>query len=260
MDVLDFSLLQLENFFLIFGRVVGFIAVLPIFGSRLIPLPAKIGLSIILSIIIASTTVVVPHVENLWEFGLLFAMEFMIGLLVSFVAYSLIFAVSFAGFIVDQQNSLGQLSELDPIYSVSTSITGELFFLIFSLTFMYIGGHHFLIESIVQSFELVSVGGINLLTEGILEIITSLMIYVFVIGFKIAAPIFASLIVVTVVLGLISKSIPQINVMILGMPIKIGVSFIFTIFALPIIRWIFEKGWYDLEFAIVNLLRTLGTS
>jgi len=260
MNYLDFSVFQIENFALVLGRIIGFISVFPIFGSRLFPKSAKIGLSVMLAIIISPSINVVPKVINLWLFILQFSVEILIGLLISFVCYALIYSAAFAGNMIDQQNSLGQAREMDPIFSISTSITGELFFLIFSMTFLYIGGHHFLIQAIVESFNLISIGGVNFLNKDILDIIIMMSSYIFIIGFKIAAPIFASLVVVTVVLGLISKSIPQINVMILGMPLKIGVSLIFTISALPIIKWIFEKGWYDLEHLIVNLLKILGKS
>ncbi len=258
MNFLDYSLLQVENFTLIFGRVIGFVAVLPIFNSALLPIQLKIGLSILLTIIIASYTTVVVEVSSFWLFAIYFVTEFLIGLLISFVCFALIYSSAFAGHIIDQQNSLEQTTEFDPVLSIPSSITGQLFLIMFTVVFMYIGGHHFLIEAIAYSFDVIKVGGMNFLQESILDIIIYMLTYVFVIGFKIAAPVFTSLVVITVVLGVISKSMPQINVMVLGMPLKIAISVIFTIFSLPIIKWIFEKSWNELEILIVNLLRVLG--
>ena len=258
MNILDYSLLQVENFALIFGRVIGFIAILPIYGSMLLHIQVKIGFAIILSVIIASTINVVTPVSNLWLFSLYFIVEIVIGILISFVCYGLIFSSTFAGYIIDQQNSLEQTTEFDPVYSMPLTVTGQLLLIMLTVVFLYIGGHHFLIESMVQSFDLIKVGGVNFLQKPVLDIMVSVLVFIFVIGFKISAPIFTALAVVTVVLGLISQSMPQINVMVLGMPLKIGISFLFTIFSLPIIRWIFEKSWHELEFVIIGLLKVLG--
>lgn len=258
MDILDISLIEFQRFLIIFFRVTGFVFMMPFFESQFLPFTSKIGLSFFITLIVFPIAVFEFTSPSLWHFGLFCISEAIIGILIGFCSKIIIYSASFAGQIVDNQNSLLMTDDMEPFFNLPATVSGKVYLLLFMMIFFYIEAHHFFIRTMISSFQTVPPGGANFTSESLVSIIIELTSLVFVFGIKFAAPVLSVLIITTVVLGVLSRTIPQLHIFIVGIPLKIGISMVFLIISLPSIRWVFEKGWHQFEKSILNILLVIG--
>jgi Flagellar biosynthesis pathway, component FliR len=149
--------------------------------------------------------------------------EITIGLAVAYSARLLFTAVQIAGTIVDFQMGFGVVNVFDPQTETQVSVTAQFQNIITILMFLALDAHHIIIGAIVESFFLINPSQINFSTFTP-EIILLLFKATFVTAVKIAAPIMAILFFISVGLGLVARTVPQMNVFIVGFPLQIGVG------------------------------------
>lgn len=216
-------------FLLVLVRVSGMFYLSPIFGRRNIPNYFKAGFCFLFSIIIAYT-IPVPDISaynTLLSYIVLIGKELVIGLMLGFISYVIFSSIYIAGQLIDVRIGFGMVSVLDPIANVQIPISAD-FYVIFATLYMLVSdSHHLLIKAVADSYTLLPVGNAFFSAE-LIKQITDLFGRVFITGFKIAAPVTATILITDIALGIISKSMPQLNVFILGMPVKVilGLSII----------------------------------
>ncbi|MDQ0161750.1 flagellar biosynthetic protein FliR [Bacillus alveayuensis] len=218
---------QYPAFLLIFMRIVSFMVTLPLFSYRTIPNRVKIGISFYLALLI-TVTIEVPAIELNSLYILLILKEVTLGLFIGLTAYIVISGVQIAGSFIDFQMGFAIASVIDPQTGVQSPVIGQLFY-IFALFFLLsTNAHHLLIEGALNSFEFIPIEKQHLfLFEG--QVVESLIIAfnkMFIIAFQMAIPIVGSLFLVDVALGILTRTVPQLNVFVVGFPLKIAVSFV----------------------------------
>ncbi len=139
-----------------------------------------------------------------------------------------------AGSLLDLHIGLSMVNIIDPNSKVNTTLNGNLLHSIAMMIFFIVDGHHLLIKSLIESFNLLSLGRSIIFGETLMALIGIIVEY-FIIGLKIAIPIVLIIILTDLCMGLISRAVPQINVMILGMPVKMLVGMIAISLSLPLI-------------------------
>lgn len=159
---------------------------------------------------------------------------FVFGIIVD-IAFKIII---FAGSILDLNIGLSMVNILDPNSQTSTTLNGNLLHYVAMMIFFAMNGHHLLIKSIIESFMFLPLGK-SILYVDTIWIIVEIIVNYFVIGLKIAIPIVLIIILTDLSMGLISRAVPQINVMILGMPVKMLVGILSISIGLPIMVKIF---------------------
>ncbi|MGL5084786.1 MAG: flagellar biosynthetic protein FliR, partial [Clostridium sp.] len=164
--------------------------------------------------------------------------EITTGLILGLITNVAFEVVIMAGSLMDVHIGLSMVNVLDPNSKANTSITGNLLHFIAMIIFFSINGHHMLIKSLIESFILVPLGQTIVSGESMMALIEVITKF-FVIGLKIAIPIVLIIIITDLCMGLISRAVPQINVMVLGMPVKILLGLISITIALPIIIKVF---------------------
>lgn len=220
---LDFLLDMWDVFLLIFVRVTGLFVVSPIFGRQNVPALYKIGFSFLTAIIL-SYTISVPDLgeySSLISFILLLAKEFIIGLTLGYISYLILTSIYLAGQMIDLHIGFGMVSVFDPETNIQIPVTANFYFIMTMLMFLAIDGHHLLIYTLTESFAILPVGGRLIMEQPLLDFVLELFGSVFAIGFKIAAPVTAAVLIADITLGVIAKAVPQVNVFIVGMPLKI---------------------------------------
>ncbi|MFO7727240.1 MAG: flagellar biosynthetic protein FliR, partial [Desulfonatronovibrio sp.] len=115
---------------------------------------------------------------------------------------------------------------VDPITGVSEAVTAHFLYMTAMLTFLALNGHLYLLMGLAQSFELVPPGTLLISPELVNQIIY-LSGQIFVLAVKIAAPIITAVFLVNLGLALISRAAPQMNVLLIGFPMKIAIGFLF---------------------------------
>lgn len=219
---------------LIATRLSAMLIVAPVFSSRMIPSRVKAGLVIIISYItlpiVAAEGGSVP--EGIIPFATLAVKEAIIGLAFGLVAQFLFAAFQTAGALIDVTAGFAISQAFDPSSNTSISILGRWYNLIAITSFLALGGHQLLVAGIVRSFTLappLANPNLDAVTAGVLTRADDIFLVVLQIG----APIIGALVITDATLGIISRAVPQMNVFIVGLPLKIIVALAGSAILLP---------------------------
>ena len=206
---------------------------MPILGTRNVPVRVKGGLSLLIAfLVLPSVTLAVPPVEIL-PLALAMAGEVLIGILMGF-AGSLIFSgIQLAGQLIGFQMGFSVANVYDPISSAQVSIVAQLLNLVAILIFLGVNGHHVFIYGIAESYRIVAPLDFHFSGELTRQLVV-LSKDIFIIGIKTGAPVIAMLLMISIGFGLIARTVPQVNILIAGFPIKIGVGLIGMGLTLPV--------------------------
>lgn len=234
---------QFLALFFIFVRVTSFFTITKVFFPNGTPKTLKMFFALIFSVTLLGgiDNSAIASITNNYILITYIISEITTGLILGLITNVAFEVVIMAGSLMDVHIGLSMVNVLDPNSSTNTSITGNLLHFIAMVVFFAINGHHMLIKSLVESFILVPLGQTIISGESMMALIEVISKY-FVIGLQIAIPIVLIIIITDICMGLISRAVPQINVMILGMPVKILVGLVAITIALPIIIKMFING------------------
>ena len=212
-------------------RVLGVIAVAPIFSRNSIPNQVKLGLGIMLTLVILPTLPPMPQFEIFSLQGLLILMQqLIIGLAIGF-SMSLIFAaIDVAGQLIGMSMGLGFASFFDPSQGQSTAVNRFLG-LLAMLIFLSLDGHLMIVTAVANSFVTMPItatgGSINPMKIAMWgEVIFSA-------GLLLALPAVAALLITNMALGILTRTAPQLNLFGIGFPITLSMGFLVLALALP---------------------------
>ncbi len=229
--------IQFEKLILILVRITSFIVICPGFSFKGLPNIFKLGLSFSVSLIVYF---IVPDLTLGGNFYLLIILaikEVLFALSIGYITKLVFTAIEIAGNFIDFQVGFSMGQVFDPSMGVSSSNYGRLLNWLSISVFFMLNMHHYMIEMLIKSFEYVPLNTIDLNQFGV-ESIVKLFSHVFELGFNLAIPIIIVVLTTDIVLGIISRTVPQINVLMLGMPMKSMISFVVFIF---ISSWILNS-------------------
>lgn len=223
----SFSLLDYEYILLILVRIASFVFVAPFFSQRGVPSQTKIGLSFFIALILYN---VVPHPELNYEgvigYGIAVLKEGITGLLIGFSANICSSIVVLAGSIIDMDIGLSMAQSFNSDMGTQTTSTGNLYYYLVFAMLIATNMHHYILRAVCDSFYVVPIGGAVFEWDSLLLSMTTYMTDLFVIGFRIFLPVFAVMMIMNVVLGIMAKVAPQMNMFSIGIQLKILVGFI----------------------------------
>lgn len=225
---------ELIAFILVFCRLTSFIMYVPAFFPSGTIQRFKIGLSLVLTFIfVPLINITNLTINNPATFIVLIGKEILVGLALGFITTLCFSAAQMAGQLLDFHVSFSMSSLYDPISNETVSILGRVFYWMCVIVFLLIDGHHIVINCLVESFQLVNIGELALKPE-LATYMIQVVIEFFTIGLKIAIPIALIIIITDFTLGLVARVMPQLNIMMLGMPIKILVGLSCFTLSLPV--------------------------
>lgn len=217
---------QMHGFVWILMRLSILFALLPLFGARNVPMLWKAGFSFVLAIVILPVAPPPPRLpDTLPEFLLGLASEFMLGLILAFVVRLVFAAVQLAGQFMAFQMGLSMSSAMDPATGVRSTTLSQFLYLLTVLVFFSIDGHHLLVRAIAASFELVPPNGFQP-EEALCGVVVKASSQMFVVALKIAAPIMIALFLSNLCLGIVARTVPQVNILMIGFPINITLGLV----------------------------------
>jgi flagellar biosynthetic protein FliR len=230
MDALEL-LSFVPTFVLVFFRLSGMMLFAPLFGSTRIPRQVKVLLVLVLAL---GVTPGVPRAalpDSTWLLAMAIGGEMAFGLAMG-MALSLVFiAAQWAGEMIGQQMGLNLSEVFDPQFGSSGSVLGEMYFMLTLVVFLVIDGHHAMLQGVRDSFEhlpLLSVG----VERGVFDTVIGLLGGATVLAIRLAAPMLVTMLIVDLVLGLIGKTMPQMNVMSAGLTLRAVVGMLIVIVGL----------------------------
>ncbi|MDD3839694.1 MAG: flagellar biosynthetic protein FliR [Clostridia bacterium] len=226
--------LNLSGFLLVLVRMSGIFILSPIFGGRSLPTYFKIGIAFFCSLIVLNTIDVkaVHDISNIYIWALMVAKELLIGLTIGYVTALFFSAFFIAGQIIDTQIGFGIVNVIDPQNNIQVPIVGNLYNIIALLVFFALNGHHILIKALFDSYKYIPLGQAMLDVNTAHDII-DIFSHVLIISVKISLPVVAVTLLVDVAMGIFARTIPQMNVFILGIPAKIILGLIVILLFIP---------------------------
>jgi flagellar biosynthesis protein FliR len=157
---------------------------------------------------------------ELFQLGPLLAMELMIGLIIGYIASIPLIAVQTSGLIMGQQMGLGFARFYNPAIDDEADIIGQILFYLALAGFLLIGGHEAMVLAVLHSFENVPLGGFSPDTD-LVALMGALLTSAFELALRVAAPLLAIITLESVAMGFIAKTVPQMNILSLGFPLRI---------------------------------------
>jgi len=185
------------------------------------------------------------------------AVEIMIGYTIGFVAYMVFGAIQLAGQIMDMQMGFGIVNVVDPQSGTQIPLMGNLTQTVALLLYLAIDGHHYLFQALVQSYKVVPVLGLNL-NGKVTDLIIQISVYMFVIAVKISAPIVIAILTSDIAMGFVARTVPQMNVFIVGLPLKILVGLGSLLIMMPIYIWVFNQLFARFFEYLDQVLKLMG--
>lgn len=246
---------------LIFVRVSAFFVTIPLFSYKTIPSQLKIVLAFVLSWMMYYTFSIEAFTIN-GDYLLLVLKEAIVGLVLGLVVYIVFSAVQIAGGFIDFQMGFAMANIVDPQTGAQSPLMGQFFNFLLLLVFLAIDGHHLVLDGIFYSYQFMPIDQFfpKFGDAESVEYIMKLFVAVFAIAFQMSAPIVATLFLVTLALGITGKTVPQLNIFVVGFPIKIAVGFILLITMMGVMVEVMENV---IEMGIIgmrNLMIVLGGS
>ncbi len=219
-----------------FLRMLTFCTTVPIFFPKGTPNKMKVFIAGILAFVIVPTidTSSLHQLDNNFYLIIFAANEVISGLLMGLVTNTVFNVVKMAGQFMDTHVGLGMINLFDPTTNTNSTLIGTLLYWMSLMIFFIIDGHLLLIRLLIESFNSISLGQ-SILSLGSIGIAIDSIINFFTIGLKIAIPIVLIILITDIVLGLVSRTVPQLNIMILGLPVKLLVGLTALMLALPTI-------------------------
>jgi flagellar biosynthetic protein FliR len=225
---------KLLSFLMILTRISAFFLLAPVFSSVTIPVRIRAAMAVLLAIffsVIAPTTIIVKGAGTI-ETVLLIANEATYGLALGLIASLMFSVVKFSGRIIERQMGLAMAQIMDPLSNERTRPLGSLLEIIFVILFLSANGHHLLILIIARSYEAFPAGQIptlSILAGGVVEASSTM----FVAGLRLAAPMLAAFLLLMIVLAILARAVPEMNILFISFPLRVGLGLLMAAIFLP---------------------------
>lgn len=245
-------------FLLVLVRVSGIFIMAPIFGSRNIPAQVKAGVALMFTLVlfplVFQSGIQLP--EQLFPYVSLLISELFVGWVIGFVCSLLFSAVQMAGQVVDTQIGFGMVNIMDPQSGQQVPLIGNFKYILALLVFLITNSHHLLLAALFNSFQMIPVTGV--VFHGVItELIVDMVWGVFAIALKISFPVSISLLLTDIALGILARTMPQMNIFVVGMPLKIIVGIFILSLVMPFYILFLEVAFNGMFNDIYRILANL---
>lgn len=229
-------------FALILGRVGALVMTAPLFGTQTLPMQVRGLLAVALSLLVMPlhATQTLPSAWNLLDFGRLMVNEVLIGLLLGVGVTILLSGVQLAGHLVSQLSGLSLADVFDPAMEEQASVFTQLLYFLTLAMFVALGGHRLVMQALLETFVWAPPGRAEL-GDNYIEAVVTLLTQSFRLGIRAAAPLMASLLLATLLLGLIGRALPQLNVLVLGFGVNSLLTLAMLFVTVGAVAWTFQE-------------------
>jgi flagellar biosynthetic protein FliR len=234
--LVHWSIFQFQSFILILMRVAPILFMMPILSSSSLPNLAKIGLALTVSLTLLPAVQMNPNLlpQEPYAFGFFMVVELIIGLILGLTIKIILTGLQIGGELAGFQMGLMMANVVDPQSEVSAPILSQFQYLLSLILFLAIDGHHWFFRALLQSFALLAPGELHL-GSGLYRYFLDLSGEMFAIAVQLAAPVMAVLLFTQIVLGILAKAVPQVNILMTSFPLTIGLGLLFFYLSVEIL-------------------------
>jgi flagellar biosynthetic protein FliR len=234
--------LEPELLLMTFMRVSGFVFTAPIFGSDLVPKVVKVWVSVLFAFALMPMVDFggLPTMGTLAYF-ILAAREVMLGILIGFVCNFFLHGVEFAGHVLGLQMGFAASTLFDPLSRNDVSVIGRFKGLLAITMFLAMNGHHVMLSSFSSSYAAVPPSASRLWAGGSGELIAATG-HIFIVAVRVAIPTLSAIFMVQIGLAMLAKTVPQMNIFVVGFPLKIAVGLTVLGLTMPYFGFVLRKA------------------
>lgn len=250
-----FSLTNFEILILILVRISCFVHVAPFYGTKNVPAKLKIGLSVFITLLVyefVDKTAI--GYTGLFGYAVIVLKEGITGLLIGLAANICNSIILFAGNIIDMDIGLSMVTEFDPTMNTQVTITGNMYNYFILLLLVATDMHHYILRALIDSYQVIPVNGQVFDWGSLLITMTRFMTDMFVIAFRIVLPVFACIMILNCILGIMAKVAPQMNMFAVGMQMKILVGFMVMFITVPLLAGIGDFIFSEMKRMMVSVI------
>jgi flagellar biosynthetic protein FliR len=257
--LLNWTLSQVFSLLVIMTRVGPLIFLMPIIGSPSVPTQVKalttLATSLVLLPVINVSANQLP--QSAVGLAIFVGSEITVGAILALFARLVLAALDIAGQVVSVSMGMGMAGAMDPQNGTQVSLVGYLWNIIAILVFLAINGHHFFIRTMVESFAWLQPGTIHL-SDATLHGMMQGASHMFTLSIQIMAPAGVALFLANVAMGIIAKTVPQVPIMIVAMPMNIAIGFIFIALSLSYLLPLLVNNFDQMGQALTKLSMGMG--
>ncbi|MBI3099760.1 MAG: flagellar biosynthetic protein FliR [Planctomycetes bacterium] len=261
MNPLEYATREIQIFTLVLFRMSGFFFLAPVFGGQNTPPPWRIAFGILMALllhpVVPADRFVLP--ANLGMMTVAVLGELGVGLLLGFAATFIFTAVQLGGMLIDQELGLGLANVIDPLSNEQVSVMSQFQVFLAIVLFLAANGHHGLIRALGGSYAAVPLAGMTFSDEAGLLLSDGMFSGLLVLALKTAAPAMVSCFLATLALAFVARTVPEMNIFVVGFSMRILVGFAFLLIGIPVFAQVFTHAQGSLLFDPLDaLLRALG--
>lgn len=220
---------------LAFARSMAWISSAPLFSNVAIPTKIKIGVAIALAFLAAGQLEQFPLPQSDGQLMIDLVIQAGIGFALGFIVNIFVSAVVSAGSLIDLFSGLNLPQAIDPLSQQQTAIFGQFYNLLLTALLFTSGAAIIIVDGFLRSYKAVGTTFPSVTVGSLASVITRDVTTFFVSAVEIAAPVIVVLFLTQVLLALLAKAVPQINVFIFGMPIQVGIALLSVSIAIKVI-------------------------
>ena len=258
-DLFDVFQGQVACFLLVLTRTSGIFFISPFLGSMNVSVKFRAGAAVLLAMILFPVVMKMYVIEapaTLVMFAFTVAKEMFIGWLIGLVGYITLSAVNMAGKIMDMQVGFAVVQMMDPTTQQQSGMIGTFLYNLTIIYFVITNGHHVIISALAESFRIIPLDSMVWNTS-LPQLITDLTAGVFMNGMKIAMPVTFAILLTNVGMGILARTMPQMNIFVVGIPLQltIGTSMISMVlpFYILFLDVIFNEMYANISIALKSL-------
>ena len=228
-------------FTLVLARTGALVMVAPIFTTQSLPRQVRALIAVAMSLLVTPAFLgsSMPTIENTADYGRMLASEALVGLLLGFGMNILFSGIQVAGQIVSQLSGLSLAEVFSPGFNEDVSVYSQLFYILTLAVFVTVGGHRIMTEALLDTFKAAPPGHAALGTNFV-DVLTSILTQSFALGIRAVAPLMIALLLSNIVLGLISRTLPQINVIAVGFSLNSLLALSLMFLSVGAVAWTFQ--------------------
>lgn len=234
-------------FTLVMARIGAIFIATPIFSTPLIPMPAKIGIVSCLTILVLSFVSPPLSFINMTNLDLIICLilEVIVGAVMGLGLMVLFGALAFAGQLVGIQMGFAIANVVDPVSYQQVGVLAQLLKMLGLALFVALDAHLLVLRALFESFDVVPLGGAIPQSDTIIAVLVEQGSQLFSLGLKLALPISCVVLLVNVALATIARTVPQVNIFVLGFLFTIGLGLLILLYSVPYTANVFEVMLQD---------------
>lgn len=252
---MSFTVENLEFYLLVLVRVSSLIMSAPVFSYRSIPMRVRAALSVFVSLVVIAAIPVVPlEYFGVLGYSVLVLKEMLLGITLGLMCNMCFYIVSFSGQLMDMEMGLSMASMFNPMMNIQISITGNIYTYLLLITMVVTNMHYYIIRALVDSFNYFNVGKAIFPMLNLKNIVVDFMANYFIIAVRIILPVFCCMLLINVILGVLAKVAPQMNLFVVGMQLKVLVGLLILVLVLQSFPTVADYVFDEMKELMTNII------